>query len=149
MIRIFQVNDATICSSILAECVYEQVELTDDAKKYIKDKASPNDFIERSKKMLIVIYEEEGMILGMGALDKNEIRTMFTRISSQGKGVGSKILKYLESEAIKKGYKKVFLHAALNAVEFYKKQGYLYIKKLNEKKDNVIIKNILMEKKLI
>lgn len=149
MIRNFVGTDAEACSKILAECVDKQVELRDDAKTHIKENATPQDFMERSKKMLIVVYEENESILGMGALDKNEIRTMFTKITSQGKGIGSKILNYLESEAIKKGFDKVFLHSALNSVNFYKKKGYSYVRKLSEKKGGIILENVLMEKKLI
>lgn len=40
-------------------------------------------------------------------------------------GIGSKMLKFLEAEAIKLGAKKIELHAQLRAKHFYEKNGYI------------------------
>ncbi|RLE42735.1 hypothetical protein DRJ48_02890 [Candidatus Woesearchaeota archaeon] len=148
MIRRFKQEDALACSKIIAECIDKQVELSLEAKEYIKSKTTPKHLVERSKRILIFVYEDEGKVLGIGALDKNEIRTLFTKIGHQAKGIGSMILNRLETEAKKSGYKKVFVHAALNSEAFYRKRGYVFVKRVAKKKDSVIIESVLMEKSL-
>jgi len=60
-------------------------------------------------------------------LQTAQIRYMCTQIEYQGKGVGKKLVDYVEDYAISKNVKKIILHARENAVEFYIKCGYTTI----------------------
>lgn len=147
MIRKFKNTDSAECAQLIYRSLDTYVDLSLEAKEYIKRNNTPEGLIKKSKLIYMVVVEKNKKILGTGALDKNEIRGMFTDINHQGKGIGTKIIKHLE-DCAKKRYKKVFLHAALNAIQFYKKQGYVEVQLLEERKGNVIIKNMLMEKEL-
>jgi predicted GNAT family N-acyltransferase len=53
-----------------------------------------------------------------------QIRYMCTENEFQGKGVGKKLVDFVEDYAKSKHVNKIILHARGNAVEFYKKCGY-------------------------
>jgi ribosomal protein S18 acetylase RimI-like enzyme len=79
-------------------------------------------------------YFENDTILAVGRLDLMEdeigqIRFMAVETNEQGKGLGEKLMLYLENVAIKNGKEKIILHAREIAVGFYQKLGYELIEK--------------------
>jgi len=97
------------------------------------------------------IANENGIVLACGRLQENEnkvgqIRFMAVDASQQGKGLGKKIVEFLEVKGKEMGLKKIELHARENAVEFYKSNGY----NIKEKSFLLwgIIQHYLMEKEL-
>ncbi|TGA95932.1 GNAT family N-acetyltransferase [Sporolactobacillus shoreae] len=87
----------------------------------------------RRPRSLFVIAYIQGEAVGCGAIrpiDKNtaEVKRMYAKLKR--KGIGSKILDYLENEAHKMGYKKLILETRQinqKAVQFYKSKSYLRI----------------------
>lgn len=81
---------------------------------------------------VFVIAETAGMIVGMGALrrvdnETAEIKRMRVLPELQGKGLGTRMLKLLESKAKELGYKKLILDTSLQqqaALHIYTKHGY-------------------------
>lgn len=76
-----------------------------------------------------MVKDKEGNVIAAGRLQLNspqegQIRYMAVRASIQSKGLGSKILRYLETKAKEKGCNKVVLQARENAVQFYIRNGY-------------------------
>ena len=64
--------------------------------------ARTEDYIRKiARKRTIVIADVKNNTVGMGALKKNEIRHMYVLFEYQRKGIGSKILCFLEKEALK------------------------------------------------
>ena len=58
-----------------------------------------------------------------------KLHRIYLHPKTQGKGVGKKVLSWLEEKAHKKGYQIIWLDAMdkqIDAFEFYKKRGYLY-----------------------
>ncbi len=97
------------------------------------------------------IADENGVVLACGRLQENEnkvgqIRFMAVDGSQQGKGLGKKIVEFLEAKGKQMGLKKIELQARENAVEFYKSNGYT----IKEKSFLLwgIIQHYLMEKTL-
>ncbi len=97
------------------------------------------------------IADENGVVLACGRLQENEnkvgqIRFMAVDGSQQGKGLGKKIVEFLEIKGKQMGLKKIELQARENAVEFYKSNGYT----IKEKSFLLwgIIQHYLMEKTL-
>lgn len=78
--------------------------------------------------------------------DEAQIRFMAAREDYQGKGVGSALISYLESEARTKGANTIVLQARENALNFYLKHG--YINKCKTKLLFGVIQHYLMQKKL-
>ena len=58
--------------------------------------------------------------------DQDTARMRFVAVSEsrQKRGIGKLMTKEFEAEAARRGYKRIFLHARLVAVEFYLKLGY-------------------------
>jgi amino-acid N-acetyltransferase len=78
------------------------------------------------------VYEEEGLILGVGALvicweDLAEVRSLAVASGQQGKGIGRKIVQVCLDEAVELGLKRVF--ALTYQPEFFKKLGFYDIEK--------------------
>jgi N-acetylglutamate synthase-like GNAT family acetyltransferase len=58
-----------------------------------------------------------------------QVRFMGVRDDQQGKGVGKKLMQYLETKAKEKGVEKIILQARENAVPFYLSIGYTITEK--------------------
>jgi len=75
----------------------------------------------------LLVAQVEGQIIGFGGIDLNtteQVRWLYLLPQYQGTGIGSKILKQLESIGWKAGCDSLRVHSAPQAVEFYRKQGY-------------------------
>lgn len=90
-------------------------------------------------------------IIGTGRLLKVDettfqIRSMAVKPKYNTKGIGKSIIAYLEEKAKQQGGQKIILHARENAINFYKKQGYI----LKEKTHLLFgeIQHYLMEKEM-
>lgn len=55
---------------------------------------------------------------------EGQVRFMGVKEAYRGQKMGSKLLTYLEGEAVKIGINKVFLNARENAIPFYESRGY-------------------------
>jgi len=128
MIRRFKEEDAKECSKILLRCIDQSLSLKGENLNFMIKKSQPKSLIEKSKKVLLFVYEENGKILGTGALDNDEIRTMFVKPEKQREGIGIKMLNFLIKEAKSKGFKRVWLKSSPKAEEFYQKQGFRRIR---------------------
>ena len=78
------------------------------------------------------VYEENGEILGIGALaifweDLAEVRSLAVAAGQQGKGIGRKIVESCLNEAAELGIKRVF--ALTYQPDFFKKLGFYDIEK--------------------
>ena len=78
------------------------------------------------------VYEEDGEILGIGALsicweDLAEVRSLAVAPGQQGKGIGRKIVEMCLSEATELGLKRVF--ALTYQPNFFKTLGFFDIEK--------------------
>jgi len=71
-----------------------------------------------------MVLSDENKIIGIGSLFENEIRRFFILPEYQGKGYGKILLNELEKRIDKN--EKYILDSSLGAVEFYRKNGYLY-----------------------
>ena len=96
-----------------------------ELRKRILNETKPENLIKDKKKQYFVC-EENGKILGIGALNKkeNEVKTMYIHPKFQGKGIGTEILKVVEKEAKKRGIKKLILYTHNPAFKFYLKNKY-------------------------
>lgn len=75
------------------------------------------------------ISDEQGNVIACGRLQENEnkkgqIRFMAVNAKYQGKGLGKKIVKFLETKGEDLGLKEIELQARENAVKFYEECGY-------------------------
>ena len=92
----------------------------------------------------------EGKIIACGRLHLNtsyeaQIRYMGVSEDSRRLGIGSKMLKKLEDDAIKQGANQIMLNARENAVPFYKSLGYFEV---GPYESDIQIPHTRMEKKI-
>ena len=146
-IRKFKEGDAIGVSNIIKKCLVE-VNSKDYSKKVISFMCSyftPALIIKTSKKMLIFVAVDNKHVLGTASLKKNEISTIFVDPKVHGRGVGKNLMKRVESEANKNGFKSIKLFSSITAIKFYKKLGYYKVKANFDKNFG---KTILMKKAL-
>lgn len=75
----------------------------------------------------LLVAQAEGQIIGFGGIDLNaseQVKWLYLLPQYHGTGIGSKILRRLESIGWKAGCDSLRLHSAPQAVEFYRRQGY-------------------------
>jgi predicted GNAT family N-acyltransferase len=82
----------------------------------------------------IMAIDDAGECVGVSRLQFNspeeaQVRFMAVRDDQQGKGVGKKLMAYLEEKGKEKGAKKIVLDARENAVQFYLSIGYVMVEK--------------------
>ncbi len=100
-------------------------------KPWNQPKGSEKDENENSS-IHIMALDEKDECVGVSRLQFNspqeaQVRFMGVRDDQQGKGVGKKLMHYLEEKAREKGAKKVMLQARENAVKFYLSIGYVVV----------------------
>ena len=79
-----------------------------------------------------VIAESSGQVLGTGRIVNEEVGSIITaRLGRMAvlkpfrrKGIATLILRALEAEAMRQGFKRVVLHSQLHVQELYEKSGY-------------------------
>ncbi|VVB78688.1 Acetyltransferase (GNAT) domain protein [uncultured archaeon] len=109
---------------------------------------SPEDIKRKIKEYAMFCLCENKKIIGTISLNKDEIKGVFVRYDYARKGIGTKLMHFIEEYARKKKIKKVHLCSAEKAEGFYKKLGYKQTKKLDRPWQGVRSINFLMEKKL-
>jgi N-acetylglutamate synthase-like GNAT family acetyltransferase len=95
--------------------------------------------------------DENNNVLGVCRLQYNspmeaQLRYMGVKGNTQGRGIGRKLITYLEEKARNEGASKMILHSREIAVDFYKKCDYEIIEKSYLMWGE--IQHYLMEKKL-
>jgi len=101
-----------------------------------------------SSKYPLFVDEVDGKIIASGALDGNEIKKLYVDPDMKGKGIGSGMIVFLESEARKNGIDEVRLTAFPFAVPFYEKHGYAASGNIDTQMDSGIMSTVLMKKKI-
>lgn len=85
--------------------------------------------LEREKEDILLAAFEDDKMLGCCLLTEVDsqtvrLRQMAVRNNLQGKGVGHSIIRFAETLARDKGYRRVVMHARATAVGFYERCGY-------------------------
>ena len=87
-------------------------------------------------------FDSNGNMIGLGRIHFSEniaqIRYMAIVKQFRSKGFGSKLIKELEKIAVENDVKKIFLNSRISAVDFYLKNGYQKIKKVNPSFGDII-----------
>ena len=75
---------------------------------------------------IMLVAEGEGVIAGFGELHlaTAELKAVYVRPDSLRRGIGRRILQALEETGRKRGLHRIELRATLNAIPFYRAQGY-------------------------
>ena len=85
--------------------------------------------LEREKDDILIAAFDDDKMLGCCLLTATSsqtvrLRQMAVRNSLQGKGIGESILRFAETLARDKGFRKITMHARTSAIGFYERCGY-------------------------
>jgi len=95
------------------------------------------DVLKKFEEMNFYVYELEGKVVGVAALepkgDVANVRLVYVLPQHQRKGVGTSLVKHVEGEAKRLGFKKLrvpYVDAKAHwAMNFYEKLGYRVVEK--------------------
>jgi len=130
-IRLFQEKDTEELSKLIQKTLYE-INIKDSpefAIKELRDEYHPKELIKLSKERDIYVAIENNEIIGSVANKDNFICTLFVKHDLINKGIGTKLLKFIENKIKKLNYDKSELVSSLTAENFFKKLGYTETKK--------------------
>ena len=132
---------------------------------WVANKQNPErylPFVRRGE--IIVAQNEDGQIVGFGhsmpdnllapeekdGLQAVLIKALYIDPNYVNQGIGSSILKYLEKEAVGEGAGMLTLRSSMNAINFYKKFGFVPFSEFKELKvtDDIFLQCCEMTKKL-
>jgi GNAT superfamily N-acetyltransferase len=82
----------------------------------------------------------------MGALKENEIRHMYVESRYQRRGIGSRIIRFLEREAYEKGFSSIIVNSVDQSEDFYVKNGFQSLINTQIERHGSILESILLEK---
>lgn len=108
-----------------------------------------DDLEDEKANMLIAAFEDDVM-LGCCMLVEEDpltvrLRQMAVLNDLQGKGIGRALMTFAENIARDRGYKKISMHARVNAIGFYEKMGYYIV---GDEFIEITIPHYIMEKRL-
>ena len=83
--------------------------------------------------------------MGTANLNGNVLSTIFVNPKYHGKGIGTKLIEFLEKKLRKKGHTSAVIPSSITAYSFYKQLGY---KKIKTKITKNFGKVLIMEKEL-
>ena len=146
-IRKFEKKDASIISKLIRRCLLEvnSKDYPQEIIHFAYEHYSSDKIIEKSLKRSVFVAVEEGNILGIASLEENVVYTVFVDPDFHGKGIGTKLMKYVEKITNDQGYESIKTPSSLTAFEFYERLGYQQVEVYHS---NEWGKNILMEKSL-
>ena len=96
--------------------------------QYLSGQYSPDGVAEMARKREMYVYEHSGRIAGTISLGDNTIYGFFVAPDMQRRGIGTKLLKWVERRAREKGRRTLRVGASITAINFYRKHGYKTIR---------------------
>lgn len=124
-VRPFRPADADACCAIVNAAIAEMDGLNPAARALVIAKNGPADLAADLGACHAVVAEgPQGLIVGLGALAGSEIKRVYVRPDAHRRGTGRLLLEALETEAARRGEKRLTLQASLSSVPFYLALGY-------------------------
>ena len=151
-IRKFEPRDTEEASNVIALSLRRTNyrDYSEDVLETVADEHRPDRLLEKIKGRNYYVAFDGGHVVGIGGIgsywgktDESCLFTIFVHPDHQRKGVGRKIVEALEKDELFLRAKRVWVHAAITAVPFYLKLGYVYHNGVRELDEDRLI---LMEK---
>lgn len=154
MSNLIKIREATEkdCSAI-SKLIQENIEC--NPNKYSKDQKqawkkynTPKRIAEQLKEKEIYCSFLNGDLVATIAIKENELSGFYTNFKIRNKGIGSKLLQFIEQIATKNGLKRLYLVATPSAVLFYQKRGFILLKEITTTFYGIDYQEFEMQKKL-
>lgn len=108
---------------------------------------TPEHFIERAGWTHFYVVEDEGRLIGCGAIgplrerrDESCLFSIFVHPQSQGMGIGRRIIGALETDSFFLRAKRIEIPASITGLPFYLKMGYRYKDGIVEPDENGLVR---------
>lgn len=126
LIRRFEAQDANQVSRVIRETM-----LKANAADYpmwilqpLHDYFTPEKVLILAGERYCIVTLLAEQIVGTGALEDNEIKSLFVLSQYQGIGIGKQIIRSLEDYAVLRKIKELKVTASITGFTFYEKMGY-------------------------
>ena len=147
VVRYFKMEDAKPCSLLMQDYFWNHADnLSIEVRNQIAENRTTEYIEQVATDRTIVVATLNTEIVGIGALKGNEIRHMYVESEYQGKGIGTRIMKFLETEAYEKGLSSVIVNSVDRSEDFYVKNGFHSLIKTQIERHGSILDAILLEK---
>ncbi len=148
LIREFEPKDAVAVSNVIRETmrVTNSEDYSMEILAPLVEYYSPEKVLILAKERICLIAEIGKKIVGTAALENSELYTFFVHPDFQRNGVGTRLIKAIETIAAKNEIKTIKCGSSLSAISFYKKMGY---RKNNLNREEKAGRQIGMEKNLL
>jgi GNAT superfamily N-acetyltransferase len=123
-VRRYHAPDAQACADVVRAAVTRMEELDAAARTLILDHATVHLLGAELARLVAVVAEHGDAIVGVAALDEDEIKRVYVHPSAQQRGAGRAMIALLEREAADRGLREVHVVAGVDAAPFYTRLGY-------------------------
>ena len=134
-IRRFEPADAQAVSEVIVTTlrVSNTKDYPPDMMEELILHMQPGDILKRASWTHFYVAEEEGRIIGCGAIgpywgkeDESSLFTIFVLPAYQGRGIGRRIVETLERDEYGLRAKRIEIPASITGLPFYRKLGYAF-----------------------
>lgn len=133
MIRKLKEEDAQAVSELIISTI--RISNTRDYAPELMEELiktqTPEHVLERASWTHFYVAEEDGQIIGCGAIgpywgkqDESSLFSIFVRPDRQGKGIGKAIVEALEKDEFALRARRIEIPASITGLPFYRKLGY-------------------------
>lgn len=150
-IRSFRSVDAQAVSGVCLRNVWEILvrDYEPGALAVIAAGYAPEQIAAQAAQRLMLVAEVDGQVVGTAVLDQDRVRDVHVDVDYQRQGVGRTLMAAIEDAARRQGQPQLYLLAAVSAVAFYEKLGYVVVKTLVNDVGGHPLPVVYMEKTLI
>ena len=98
--------------------------INEAARRHIGSANTPERLGHDPAQWFSLVAEHDGTVVGVGALDKGEIKRVYVHPAATSRGIGAQLLTGLEAKAVALGPTEVTLDASPSSTDFYEAVGY-------------------------
>ena len=123
-VRPYQEEDAPAACAVITACIPMMTGLNVAARQLLRTKNRPGTLHAELARYFTLVVVHGDTLVGVGALDRQEIKRVYVDPTYQGCGYGRALLQQLEAEAQRRGIREVWIESSPNAERFYARWGY-------------------------
>lgn len=125
-VRPYEPSDAERCCSIINEAIVAMDGLNEAARVRIRANNTPDGLgADLEAWTALVVESNEGLVVGLGALDHNEVKRVYVDPAAQNQGAARSLMSALEAIARTRQLGQLRLEASPSSVEFYESVGFV------------------------